>query len=58
MKPPTPEQIEAAAQAIRAEFADRAGRGRPWSALPEHLKSQYRAEAAAALAAAGALYQR
>lgn len=52
---PTPAQIEVAAMAIREQFADRSGRGRDWNALPERVKDDYRAEAKAALKAAGAL---
>ncbi len=48
----TPEQIEAAARAIRDVVANRSGRGRKWDALPDRVRDEYRAEAKAALAAA------
>jgi hypothetical protein len=49
------EMIEAAAQALRAVVANRSGRGRAWQDLPERLREEYRAEATAALRAAGVL---
>jgi len=56
----TPEQIEAAAQAIRNAFANRVvnsatGRraAKAWETLPERIKDEYRSEAKAALEAAG-----
>jgi hypothetical protein len=42
-------QVERAAAALRQVVADRSGRGRPWEALPPHIKAQYRAEALAVL---------
>ncbi len=49
----TDEMIEAAAQAIREQAAARSihrySLPRPWNALPDTLKANYRAEAAAAL---------
>lgn len=51
------QRIESAAMAIRQQFADRVGRARDWSDLPERLKDEYRAEARAALIASGALME-
>jgi hypothetical protein len=50
------EMIEAAAEAIRDVVASKSGGGRPWSALPETLRDEYRKEAEAALRAAGAIH--
>jgi hypothetical protein len=49
-------EIDQAARAIRETVANRSGKSqRTWESLPERLKADYRAEAAAALAAAEAV---
>lgn len=48
----TDEMIEAAAIAIREQFAARSHRARPWENIPETLKNSYRIEAKVALHAA------
>jgi len=52
------EMIERAAMAIHQAFANRSGRARSWSALPESLCQQYRREAEAALRAVGVIEMR
>jgi hypothetical protein len=49
------EKIVRAAVAIWETFARKSGRGRPWSAVPDRTKLQYRAEARAALLAVGVI---
>lgn len=51
MKVVTDEEVEYCAQILRQVVADRANKGKPWAALPDSLKDQYREEARAVLTA-------
>jgi hypothetical protein len=45
------EEVEIGAQALRATVGARGNNPRPWAALPERLKADYREEARAVLEA-------